>query len=219
MNDVPLIIGSMAQETDFEPRDDLTDYSEDDYKQFIRKKLSKFDGSLATKALELYPVDSTSDPQRQYETMASDIRTKCGMLFFARDAQRSMKSSVWHYVADFKPKPPTALNEKLYGNKWKQRNAAHQNDQLWLLETFNNNISGHIYNASTGYDGRITSELQNIWANFSNTLSAPWERMTSTSDNTHVIGLPNNSSARALLSRRCRFWDENGLIGKYSWNN
>ncbi|CAI9607035.1 unnamed protein product [Staurois parvus] len=56
-NDVPYVIGTSLQETEFAPFfANLSKWTEEDYHWFVKSHLNTFGGSLADEALDLYPT-------------------------------------------------------------------------------------------------------------------------------------------------------------------
>ncbi|KAM4593514.1 para-nitrobenzyl esterase isoform 2-T2 [Odontesthes bonariensis] len=82
-SDVPFLVGTTEQEADFSPpAANISSWTWEDYRWFVRDKLQSFGQDLSKDALDLYPSSAfcpTTDhcPERAYTTMVSDIRVTC----------------------------------------------------------------------------------------------------------------------------------------------
>ncbi|CAN9507299.1 unnamed protein product [Ophioblennius macclurei] len=118
-SDVPFVIGSTWQETDFRPPvDNTSTWTWGDYRWFVTEKLSTFNESLPAEALRLYPPSDpcpTADrcPERSYTTMTSDIRVTCPLNEVARRAAAALRSPVYRYVVTHTPSGPIEATSDL----------------------------------------------------------------------------------------------------------
>lgn len=103
--DVPLLIGSMAQETDFES--DLLKWNWTTYEERVKQKLDTFGAGISATALSMYPT-GVETPEYQYTSMSSDVRVLCGTGVLSEKAAVNFKSPVYRYVVT--ARPSTTIN-------------------------------------------------------------------------------------------------------------
>ncbi|KAJ8308823.1 hypothetical protein KUTeg_013697 [Tegillarca granosa] len=109
--DVPLLIGSTAQEIDFFPTQmDLNLWNWTLYEQRVRQKLGTFGRQISDEALRLYPTGEVT-PEYQYTSMASDLRVSCANDILADIASSHYKSPVFRYVVTSRPSHPIHVVE------------------------------------------------------------------------------------------------------------
>ncbi|KAL8587513.1 hypothetical protein ACOMHN_000919 [Nucella lapillus] len=109
-HDVPLMLSTMAQETDLLPFDPtMTSWSWQHYKATVTEQLTPISPSLIRPALQQYPPDSTLTPEYQYTTMLSDIRMTCPSQVSADLASRKFRSPVFRAVITSSPSTPVNL--------------------------------------------------------------------------------------------------------------
>lgn len=223
LNDVPLIIGNMAQEIDFDPKERVHNLTSAQYAAFIAHKFARFASVDPADIMRLYPLDEFIDAQMAYETMAADLRVTCGILDFARNAAAAFSSPVYHFINMHRLSDPFALFA-LYGNDWVQRFSSHQLDQLLLLKTYNNPVSKHHYEPSSD-DDAVSDLLLRAFASLGERGALDpslWPAVNNGSRHADIF-LSLAISARPEVVQeprkdRCRFWAQHGF-GRLSWNN
>ena len=110
-NDVPLIIGTAAQEIDVQPLKNFANASFGDYRNYVEMKLGPFLGNDVNKALSMYN-DSLADGkslQFAYSSKVSDLRVTCPTNVLALNASEGFKSPVFRYVMTNSPSKPINL--------------------------------------------------------------------------------------------------------------
>ncbi|KAK3579730.1 hypothetical protein CHS0354_008870 [Potamilus streckersoni] len=103
--DVPVFIGSTAQEVDMAPSINFTGFTWEDYNHTVRKSLGTFGNTIATMGLKLYPPGHIT-PEYQYTTMTSDVRVGCATDYLSLVAAKSFKSPIYRYVVTAWPSKP-----------------------------------------------------------------------------------------------------------------
>lgn len=106
-NDVPLILGNVAQEIDDGPKKNFQNSSYKQFKAYAKRKLLPFLGNSSSKLeniLNSYEMaTSKKSAQYFYTTMVSDIREVCPVEYLAVTATKHFKSPVYRYVATSTP--------------------------------------------------------------------------------------------------------------------
>lgn len=112
-NDVPLIIGTTAQEVNIQPVKNFAHSTWEDYSGYIKEKLFPFVGDNVGEVLSMYNKTmhdgSSASLQFAYTSMASDIRLTCPNNVLASNASRGFNSSVYRYVVTNSPSSPINL--------------------------------------------------------------------------------------------------------------
>ncbi|KAG7277862.1 hypothetical protein CRUP_001314 [Coryphaenoides rupestris] len=108
-NDVPFLVGTTEQETDFGSSfANISQWTWGDHQWFVTDKLKAFDKDLPNEALALYPPSAPCPiaercPERSYTTMVSDMRVTCPANDKASRAAAAMNSPVYRYVVTHTP--------------------------------------------------------------------------------------------------------------------
>ncbi|KAK3570087.1 hypothetical protein QTP86_010228 [Hemibagrus guttatus] len=108
-NDVPFVVGTTEQETDFSPTmKNISTWTWDDYKWFLSENLRPFGDHVLSQALKLYNSSApcpTNDrcPERLYTTLVSDMRASCPSNRLATRAAEALKSPVYRYLVTYTP--------------------------------------------------------------------------------------------------------------------
>ena len=112
-NDVPVIIGTTAQEINDRPAKNFENSTWDDYSAYVKEKLFPFIGGNVSKVLAMYnkslPDGSPPSLQFSYTSMASDVRMTCANNVLAQNASRGFKSPVYRYIVTNAPSTPVDL--------------------------------------------------------------------------------------------------------------
>ncbi|KAJ7330643.1 hypothetical protein OS493_022258 [Desmophyllum pertusum] len=113
-NDVPLIIGTTAQETNLRPVKNFANSTWEDYSAYVREKLLPFIGGDVNKVLSMYNRTQLADVssaslQFAYSSMATDVRVTCSNDVLALNASRGFKNPVYRYVVTNSPSKPINL--------------------------------------------------------------------------------------------------------------
>ncbi|KAL5010044.1 hypothetical protein ScPMuIL_012349 [Solemya velum] len=205
-NDVPILMGSTAQELDFAPPADIVNWTWTRYNEEVKAKLSTFSDYVAETALLLYPAGEIS-PEYQFTTMGADIRLNCGLDVISMGASLNFRSPIYRYVSTAWPSKPTSV----VGFPHQAKYAFHAMDFLAYFDTLRNTI-----NPLSPSDMQYQRNIRKAVLSFVRTgkPSARWGRF---------------EEMTALLSERiefvdgyhvreCQFWLNNGFFN-YAWLN
>ena len=110
-NDVPLMIGTTAQEIDVLPSTNFTNATYGDYRNYVELKLRPFLGNDVNKVLSMYNDSLANGKSLQfvYSSMVSDLRVTCPTNVLALNASKGFKSPVFRYVITNSPSSPINL--------------------------------------------------------------------------------------------------------------
>ena len=211
-NDVPLIIGTTAQEINIQPVKNFANSTWEDYSSYVKAKLFPFVGGSVSQVLSMYnktlPDESSASLQFAYTSMASDIRVTCPNNVLALNASRAFNSSVYRYVVTNAPSSPI----NLIG--FSATFAIHSWD---LVALFGFPPAFH-YNPSPR-DLRFMRTLRREFGKFiHNELKcSPWKQYpehTALFTNSDMIVLNKGGYHK----QECDFWLDNGFF-PYAWIN
>jgi len=88
LNNVPLMYGSMAQETDFMPVVDVSDLQPPQWAAYLNTAVEGMGiPMLGEQLLKLYANDSSPDPDKAYSTFNTDYGLTCGNVAVAMGAK------------------------------------------------------------------------------------------------------------------------------------
>ena len=110
-NDVPLIIGTTAQEIDIQPVVSFTNSSYGKYRKRVDEKLRPFLGNDVSKVLDMYNDSLAMGESFQfaYSSLVSDLRETCPNNVLALNASTGFQSPVYRYVVTNRPSEPINL--------------------------------------------------------------------------------------------------------------
>jgi len=110
-NDVPLIIGTTAQEIDVQPVVSFTNSRYGKYRKYVEEKLRPFLGNDVSKVLDMYNDSLAMGESFQFafSSLTSDLRETCPNNVLALNASKGFHSSVYRYVVTNKPSAPINL--------------------------------------------------------------------------------------------------------------
>ena len=111
VNDVPLIIGTTAQEIDVQPVISFANSSYEKYRKYVEEKLRPFLGNDVIKALDMYNDSLATGESFQFafSSLVSDLRETCPNNVLALNASKGFHSSVYRYVVTNRPSAPINL--------------------------------------------------------------------------------------------------------------
>ncbi|XP_051579819.1 para-nitrobenzyl esterase [Myxocyprinus asiaticus] len=213
-NDVPFVVGTTEQETDFSPPyENISTWTWGDYRWFVTKKLTPFGEALTNQALRLYNSSApcpTSDrcPERLYTTMTSDMRVTCPNNDLAKRAAGALKSPVYRYLVTYTPSRQANVSSWL---PFPSRFAFHLLDSLAFfggLEMVLGTLSPD--------DVNFQEVLSKNFLHFAKEGKMPdeWPEFPS---KTALLG-KNISAVKSYSGQRCDLWEENGFYS-YAWIN
>ncbi|XP_070544213.1 para-nitrobenzyl esterase-like [Ptychodera flava] len=210
-NDVPLVIGTTAQEIDWFPHTfDLNEWTWEQYTDYVRERLDPFGKDITETAMTLYKYDEVKDtPEQTLTTMISDAVMNCGNAKVAKQAAQSLKSPVYRYVATWWPSEPFSY----LGLPWKPRYAFHLSEMLAFF-----GFLPHYMSNPTEEDMKFQALMQRAIVHFAKEGVMPTE-----------LNWPEEPKGMALIgsemlpqedyhAEECKFWMDNGFYA-YSWIN
>ena len=104
--DVPLILGSMAQEPDAQPDRIVSNYTASQWSALLQQVFTPWGGQVPHKVQTLYAAETAASFSNAYSTMIADYGAFCANAAVAAAAARSLRSPVYHYVIDQPPSSP-----------------------------------------------------------------------------------------------------------------
>ncbi|XP_068172562.1 para-nitrobenzyl esterase-like [Antennarius striatus] len=214
-SDVPFVVGSTAQESDYSPPfDNITMWTWEDYRWHVTEKLKTFNESLPKQALDLYPSSDpcpTIDrcPERALTTMLSDISSTCPLSDLAWRAAAALNSPVYRYVVTHTPSHPAKTDWSIM--PFPGIFSYHCLDIFSFLGWMEPLMGKPLSDGDKMFTALITQHL----INFARTgkMTDDW---------------PEYPEATALLSdklslvqnytpERCQLWKDNGMFA-YAWS-
>ncbi|KAI0242626.1 Cholinesterase [Lamellibrachia satsuma] len=196
VNDVPLLIGNMAQEV----RSSAgmpTNWA--DYDERVRHKLAPFQANMSEMAVHLYEHEVS--PEYQLTSMVSDLRAICGVDEIAKVAASVFKSPVYRYVAS-----PHMLNTT--------HNTPYAFRGMDTLAFFGG--AEAFTSKPTKRDRKFAKNIRDVVSQFaSDGRVQGWETFPNkTSIQTLTMQLNG-----VFKQDACRFWRENGMFPEFAWIN
>lgn len=214
-SDVPFLIGSTEQETDYYPTFlNLSDWTWDDYHWFVTEGLSAFNKTLVKLALDQYPSSrpcptTTRCPERAYTTMVSDIRVSCPYTDMAKRAAAALRSPVFRYIVTHTPTraiTPTGLTP------FPSRFAFHCMDPDAFFLGLDLLLGSPLAKPDQNFQELLTYHLTHFakhgkmveeWPEFPSGIGLLSENLTVVSSDAEIIS-------------RCALWEGSGLFA-YAW--
>lgn len=204
-NDVPLVVGTTAQEIEFMQQ--KTFNAEETFDKYARKRLEPFLGvSKTTVALDMY----RGPAQYRFVTMGSDIAVTCPDDIIALNASSGFQNPVYRYVVtNFPTKPVNILGTPC-------KYAFH----MWDLIAFFGFPNATIKYKPSMNDLAFMRDLRRELGSFirygrvnnSDWYEYPNGTALFTDQGVHTLG---NEGYR---KKECSFWMENGFFS-YAWIN
>jgi hypothetical protein len=231
--DVPLILGSMAQEPDAQPDRLVGNFSEQQYAEMLERAFSPWGVTAPAKVRQLYAQEEVQGINMAYSSMIADYGAFCGNAAVAATAARSLLSPVYHYVIQEQPSAPVWNFDVRAPSKL----AFHSWD---ILSGFGNYgiFSGPLglplYNASAR-DLALGLTIRSAWFQLMQTgalqeeSNAGWQPVPKSAQGgatvppagyTTGVILANGTSSRPDYRKHfCEFWFHLGLSEGYWWAN
>nr|XP_055030449.1 para-nitrobenzyl esterase-like [Misgurnus anguillicaudatus]XP_055030450.1 para-nitrobenzyl esterase-like [Misgurnus anguillicaudatus]XP_055030451.1 para-nitrobenzyl esterase-like [Misgurnus anguillicaudatus] len=211
-NDVPFVVGTTEQETDYgRPYENISTWMWGDYQWFVREKLMPFGENVTNQALRLYNSSApcpTRDrcPERLYTTMTSDMKATCPNNDLAKRAAGALKSPVYRYVVTYTPSRQASVSSLL---PFPSRFAFHLLDSLAFFGGLEM-VLGTLLPA----DIKFQQELTKYFLHFAKEGKMPeeWSEFPS-----HTALLDETVSfVSSYSAQRCDLWEKNGFYS-YAW--
>ena len=226
---VPLILATMAQETDFAVEDLAPGADRAELAGLVRARFGTFDasGALARRALALYPSDDARarDATRAYTSMGADVGETCACdaLAAALAAADAYDAPVWRLVTT------ATLSHGTHFMGHEQHFAFHALDLYAGLARFewNPEFGGPPYAPSADDDAlgaglrAIHLELARDGALANATRFPPFGGAPGVPEGQRVL-VEHRGATRAVPTyheEQCRLFEEYGVVPAYSWRN
>lgn len=209
-NDVPVIIGTTAQEIDIQPVKNFVNATFEDYRRHVEDKLRPFLGDDVSKPLSMYNDSLAAGKSLQfaYSTMVTDLRETCPTNILALNASKGYRSSIFRYILTNKPSKPI----NLFG--YPATLACHMWDQVAFFG----------FPAELGYipsekDKSFMKDLRRELGEFIHKGTVKDESWKQYPESTALF---TDNGERVLKGeyhkRECDFWIEKGFFS-YGWIN
>ncbi|XP_028296660.1 uncharacterized protein LOC114458478 isoform X2 [Gouania willdenowi] len=214
-SDVPFVIGSTQQEIDFSPHmSNISTWTWDDYRWFVKEKLQTFTAALPEEALNLYPTSAQCPltvrcPERLFTTMVSDIRVSCPLMEVAQQAAEALSSPVYRYVVTHTPSAAVKRLSDLL--PFQSRFSFHGLDAVTFFRGLNYFLDTPLSKEDRGFQDLLTRNL----VSFAKTghMEKAWPEFPSA---TALLSAYNLSTVSNYSPQRCDLWRKNGLF-HYAW--
>lgn len=213
VNDVPIMIGNTAQETDYFPPKDFSKSTIEEFKNYSRKKLLKFMSSAdVDKILAMYVKNNSHhSPKLYYSDMVSDMRVICPTDLVAKNATSGLKSDVYRYIVTNRPSKPVQIPLK---GAPPRPYAFH----VWDLESFFGLPNNFMEYNPSNRDKSFMKDLRREIGSFMQTgkvESAAWK---SYPENTALFTNHGLKVVPSYHKEECQFWMSRGFFS-YAWIN
>lgn len=210
--DVPVMIGTTAQETDQTPIPAEVvnwTWATSNYRNHVTRKLGTFSDFIASMALQLYPENVTT-PEFQLTSMITDIRMTCGNNYLALVLASGRKAPVYRYVATYYTKDQSAYP---FGSDLPVHYAYHGIDIFGFFETMDYVLKHPPGPLDTLWEYRVQREVMAfVKTGMPETPEwKPYPFVTATLDTV-------TKAYRGYHTAQCEFWLKNGFFS-YSWIN
>lgn len=216
-SDVPFVVGTTEQETDFSPPvKNISEWTWDDYEWFVKEKLSPFGNASVSEALRLYhnsapcPINDRC-PERLYTTLVSDMRVSCPNNDLARRAADVLSSPVYRYIVTYTP------SKAADSSPWMPYNSRFSFHLLDSLAFFGGleMVLGKISPEDKAFQDMITKYF--IYFAREGKMPADWAEFPS---HTAMLGKTFQDAEGMWhpFADRCKLWEEQDFY-KYAWIN
>ena len=206
-NDVPLIFGTTAQESDIAPSVVFNNTAFVEYRARVHKRFGTFNFSASEINTVLNMYNSTN-LQFAYTSMVSDLRTTCPNNKVATNASEGLTSSVYRYVMTNRPSNPVSL----FG--FPSTFAFH----MWDLVAFFG-FPSEVGYKPTEKDKNFMKDLRREFGEFINKGTVKNESWKAYPHRTSLF-TDNGVEVPAdeYHKKQCNFWLDNGFFS-YAWIN
>lgn len=198
-NQVPLVIGSNADEMASEAIFPLKISSPQEYENTIRVALASISAEAPTRVLAAYPVEDYPSPQDAIIQVFTDSTFTCPSRRIARHVSANQSAPVYRYL--FSRRATTAMGETP---------ARHGIELLYVFGSLNN-ILGYRPAAT---DKTLSEQMMASWASLATTgspstsaLMTTWSAYNSATDNQLVFDADVRMEEQ-LRKDKCDLWDD-----------
>ncbi|CAI9607036.1 unnamed protein product [Staurois parvus] len=213
-SDVPYVIGTTLQETEFAPVfANLSVWTDETYCWFVKARLNTFEKSLADEALDLYRTSEfCTQPERcvekTYMTMVSDLRASCPNNELAKQAAAVLSSPVYRYQITYTPSRPVRLNNLFSYESWF---SFHMLDTLGFFGTLDYSLG-----ETTKADHDFQKLIRKYFIHFAKEGRMPSE-WPEYPDGTALLST-SLSVEKDYRSAQCALWEKYNMF-PYAWIN
>ncbi|XP_018417662.1 PREDICTED: uncharacterized protein LOC108791619 isoform X2 [Nanorana parkeri] len=213
-SDVPYVIGTTLQETEFAPFfANLSKWTEEDYRWFVKLRLNTFGASLADEALNLYrTLEFCTQPERcvekTYMTMVSDLRASCPNNELAKQAAAALSSPVYRYQVTYNPSRPVRVNNLFSYESWF---SFHMLDTLGFFGTLDYSL-GETTEADRDFQRLIRKHF--IYFAKEGRMLPEWPEYP----NGTALLSTSLSVEKDYRSAQCALWEKYNMF-PYAWRN
>ncbi|KAK3097961.1 hypothetical protein FSP39_014851 [Pinctada imbricata] len=210
-NDVPLMIGTTAQEVDFDPSPtNLKNWTWNNYRDHVTQKLGTFQGNtkdIVFQALQLYPINIET-PEFEFTSMVSDLRVTCPNEVMAKDIALFFTSDVYRYVVTSRPSQPIHT----VGIPFPASYSMH----MWDLFGFFGTIKDYFTPKQSDimFQNNIQQEILAFVRTgkpYTSAWSTVWDNVALLTNITEI--------ADSYNSAQCHFWTITAKMLPYAWIN
>ncbi|XP_077978737.1 neurotactin-like [Glandiceps talaboti] len=204
-HDVPVVVGTTAQEIDFAPvSDDISNWTWDTFDAALKAKLDPFEENITEQAKVLYP--ETGTPEYVYTTMVSDLRVGCPNDVLSATAAAALQSSVYRYITTSRPSQPVSAFKP-----FKSTYAFHGWDCFAFFDTL-----GQFLSTPSKEDVKFSKKMQELFLGFARDgkMPAEWQPFP---ESTALIAT-NLTTVKRYHAAECDFWTKHGFFS-YAWIN
>ncbi|XP_033741764.1 para-nitrobenzyl esterase-like [Pecten maximus] len=207
--DVPLMIGTTANEIDCSPTLlTVNTWNWTEYQRQVKSHLGTFGSDLADDALKLYPINVTS-AEYEYTLMGADIRVGCPNDKMSKAISIGMKSPVYRYVVTSQPSKPVHV----FGKPFPSSYSFH----MWDMFAYFDTIKDYIKPPAPS-DRRFQEMVRREVLSFVRTGAPSTADWRPYSQGVTALLSEDVSAANQYKSKTCSFWSVNGLLD-YGWIN
>ena len=105
LNTFRLIVGTTREEIDFAPGDDVSNFSEERFRDFVYDRVSDgFGHDVASKTVSRYLLnDNSTSKQQTYAQIVSDATIWCPTMYLLDAANETLRSQFYVYQTSQKP--------------------------------------------------------------------------------------------------------------------
>ena len=208
-DNVTVMIGNTAQEIAFDPGQNFTGKSLDEFIDFVAERLGPFSAELPRRAIDLYIAKlNSTDPQLLYTTMASDIRAVCPNNVLSLNFSSVDGMTVYRYVVTNMPS-----NLARFASKPTQY-SADMWDQSALFGFSDLPLK---YNPSQR-DLKFKDTLRKVFLEFFKTGKPGIDAWTAYPSRVGLFGNESLTVEKEYHKTMCKMWNDHNMF-KYGWIN
>eukprot|EP01113_Clastostelium_recurvatum_P044516 TRINITY_DN7527_c1_g1_i1.p1 TRINITY_DN7527_c1_g1~~TRINITY_DN7527_c1_g1_i1.p1 ORF type:complete len:500 (+),score=73.90 TRINITY_DN7527_c1_g1_i1:174-1502(+) len=217
-NDVPVIIGTAAQEIDFHPIDDIrnkTSYS--DYAAFMTEKFQPWGPLIPGQILRYYNQTFLElGPQGAYNTIGADIHDTCGQLGLGLSMSQAFQNTIYHYIVTYRTQKPV----NLFNGGWGSTFSFHMIELIFLMRMGDEWATDYTVTSQDESFGNAVRQLWTQFATHGTFSAAEWVPLMQDHNEyvSKILGSTTTTIANNWRRQECEFWNNNGFY-PFNWNS